>query len=162
MPIRKIFIKVKENGENDWIVLRYADIKLLYAEVLAQDGSFTDAHTHVNDVRRRAGKPEASPFTSKTMALDSVYHERRLELAFENHRWFDLLRMNTSYNDPNKAMDILKQHTFVTDWALVYSTFDPLPIPDEGNYINDHLILPIPQYEIDANNEMIVPQNPGY
>ena len=155
-------IKVKGNGENDWIVLRFADIKLLYAEVLARDGSFADAHTHVNDVRRRAGKPEAAPFTSQTMALDAVYQERRLELAFENHRWFDLLRMNTSYNDPNKAMDILKQHTFVTDWALVYSTFDPLPVPDEGNYVNDRLLLPIPQYEIDANNEMVVPQNPGY
>lgn len=155
-------IQVKENGENDWIVLRYADIKLLYAEVLAQNGGFGDAHIHVNDIRRRAGKPEADPFTSPMMALDSVYHERRLELAFENHRWFDLLRMNRSYNDPNRAMDILKKHTFVTDWTLLYSTFDPLPVPDEGNYVNDHLLLPIPQYEIDANNDMVVPQNPGY
>jgi len=155
-------IITKESGENDWIVLRYADIKLLYAEVLAQDGGFANAHIQVNDIRRRAGKPEAAPFTSQNMALDSVYHERRLELAFENHRWFDLLRMNTSYNDPNKAMDILRLHTFITDWELVYSTFDPLPVPDEGNYMNDRLLLPIPQYEIDANNEMTIPQNPGY
>jgi len=155
-------IRTKESGENDWIVLRYADLKLLYAEVLAQDGGFADAHIHVNDIRRRAGKPEADPFVSQTMALDSVYHERRLELAFENHRWFDLLRMNTSYNDPNKAMDIIKQHTFVTDWVLLYSTFDPLPVPSEGNYINERLLLPVPQYEIDANNLMDIPQNPGY
>lgn len=155
-------IKTKESGENDWIVLRYADIKLLYAEVLAQDGSFADAHLQVNDIRRRAGKAEASPFTSPTMALDSVYHERRLELAFENHRWFDLLRMNQSYGDPNKAMDILIKHTFVTDWTNLYSTFDPLPVPSEANYVNDRLLLPIPQYEIDANNEMNIPQNPGY
>ena len=53
-------IKIKESAENDWIVLRYADIKLLYAEVLAQDGGFADAHIHVNDIRRRAGKPEAA------------------------------------------------------------------------------------------------------
>ena len=70
--------------------------------------------------------------------------------------------MNTSYNDPNKAMDILKQHTFITDWTLLYSTFDPLPVPNEANYVNDRLLLPIPQYEIDANNEMMIPQNPGY
>ena len=155
-------IKIKESAENDWIVLRYADLKLLYAEILAQDGGFAEAHIHLNDVRRRAGKPEAAPFTSANMALDSVYHERRLELAFENHRWFDLLRMNTSYNDPNKAMDILKLHTFTTDWALVYSLFDPLPVPDEGNYVNEHLLLPIPQYELDANNEVVIQQNPGY
>lgn len=155
-------IKTKESGENDWIVLRYADVKLLYAEVLAQDGGFADAHLQVNDIRRRAGKAEASPFTSPTMALDSVYHERQLELAFENHRWFDLLRMNQSYSDPNKAMDILKEHTFVTDWTILYSTFDPLPVPNEANYVNDRLLLPIPQYEIDANTEMKIPQNPGY
>lgn len=155
-------IKVAESGENDWIILRYADILLLYAELLAQDGHFADAYLPVNEVRRRAGKPEAAPFTSPTMALDSVYYERRLELAFENHRWFDLLRMNQSYNDPNKAMDILKKHTFITDWTLVYSTFDPLPVPNEANYVNDHLLLPIPQYEIDANTQMIISQNPGY
>lgn len=155
-------IKTKESGENDWIVLRYADIKLLFAEVLAQDGGFAEAHLQVNDIRRRAGKAEASPFTSPTMALDSVYQERKLELAFENHRWFDLLRMNQSYSDPNKAMDILREHTFVTDWTNLYSTFDPLPVPNEANYVNDRLLLPIPQYEIDANNEMKIPQNPGY
>lgn len=155
-------IKIKESAENDWIVLRFADILLLYAEVLAQDGSFATAHIPVNEVRRRAGKPEAAPFTTQLMALDSVYHERRLELAFENHRWFDLLRMNTSYSNPNKAMDIIKLHTFTTDWSFVYSLFDPLPVPDEGNYVNDRLLLPIPQYEIDANNEMVIPQNNGY
>lgn len=155
-------IQTQGNAENDWIVLRYADLVLLYAEVLAQDGNFASAHNPVNDIRRRAGKPEASAFTSPTMALDSVYHERRLELAFENHRWFDLLRMNTSYNDPNKAMDIIRTHTFTTDWALVYSTFDPLPVPDQGNYVNNRLLLPVPQYEIDANNSVTIPQNPGY
>lgn len=155
-------IQISENAENDWIVIRYADIELLYAEVLAQDGNFASANIPVNDVRRRAGEADLAPFTSRTMALDSVYYERRLELAFENHRWFDLLRMNKSYNDPNKAMDILKRHTFITDWTQLYSTFNPLPVPNEANYVNDHLLLPIPQYEIDANNKMPISQNPGY
>ncbi len=157
-------IQTAGNAENDWIVLRYADMELLYAEVLAQDGNFASAHIPVNNIRRRAGewKAEAAPFTSKEMALDSVYHERKLELAFENHRWFDLLRMNKSYNDPNKAMDIIKLHTFTTDWEALYSLFDPLPPPAEANYTNEHLLLPIPQYEIDANIDITIPQNPGY
>lgn len=148
-------------AENDWIVLRLADVILLYGEVLAQDGNYSIANNQVNLIRKRAGLPDMEPFTSKEMALDSIYQERRLELAFENHRWFDLLRMKDSYNDENKPMDILKKHTFVTD-AVLYSSFNPLPVPDITNYTNDHLLLPIPQTEIDTNNEMDIPQNPGY
>ena len=151
------------SAENDWIVLRYADIMLLYAEILAQDGNHADAHTHVNEIRARAGKTlVANPFTSKEMALDSVYHERKLELAFENHRWFDLLRMNQSYNDPNKAMDILIEHTFVTDWNLLYGLYSKIPLPVQANFNNDRLLLPIPQDEIDGSTELDIQQNPGY
>lgn len=148
-------------AENDWIVLRRADIVLLYAEVLAQDGNHSLAHNQVNIIRSRAGLPNMAQFSSKTMALDSVYHERRLELAFENHRWYDLLRMQKSYNDPNKTMNILKKHTFKTD-SVLYSSFNPLPVPDISNYNNDRILLPIPQTEIDTNNEMVIPQNKGY
>jgi starch-binding outer membrane protein, SusD/RagB family len=149
------------NAENDWIVLRLADVFLLYAEILAQDGNYAIANNQVNIIRNRAGLDDMAPFTSKKMALDSVYQERRLELAFENHRWFDLLRMRDSYNDVNKPMDILRKHTFVTD-SVLYSSFNPLPVPDIGNYKNEHLLLPIPQTELDTNNEMDIPQNPGY
>jgi hypothetical protein len=149
------------NAENDWIVLRYADIVLLYAEVLAQDGNYAIAHNEVNKIRNRAKVPEAESFTSKKMALDTIYQERKLELAFENHRWFDLLRMQDSYGDVDMPMEIIKKHTFVTDDSL-YSTFNPLPVPDVNNYINEHLLLPIPQTEIDTNNEMDINQNPGY
>ncbi len=150
-------------AENDWIVLRYADIVLLYAEILAQDGNHADAHTYVNQIRARAGKSLVTdPFTSKEMALDEVYLERRLELAFENHRWFDLLRMNQSYNDPNKAMDILIQHTFLRDWYFLYGLYSKIPLPVQANYNNDHLLLPIPQDEIDGNAELDIKQNPGY
>ncbi|MFA9391013.1 MAG: RagB/SusD family nutrient uptake outer membrane protein [Prolixibacteraceae bacterium] len=149
------------NAENDWIVLRLADVYLLYAEILAQDGNHMIANNQVNIIRNRAGLANMAPFASKEMALDSIYQERRLELAFENHRWFDLLRMSDSYNDVNKMMEIIKTHTFVTD-AILYSSFNPLPVPDMSNYKNEHILLPIPQTEIDTNNEMDVPQNPGY
>lgn len=151
------------SAENDWIVLRYADMVLLYAEILAQDGNHADAYIYVNEIRERAGKAlVANPFASKEMALDSVYQERRLELAFENHRWFDLLRMNQSYNDPNKAMDILIEHTFVTDWNLLYGLYSKIPLPVQANYNNNRLLLPIPQDEIDGSTELDIQQNPGY
>ncbi|MDQ1296927.1 MAG: RagB/SusD family nutrient uptake outer membrane protein [Bacteroidota bacterium] len=148
-------------AENDWIVIRRADIVLLYAEILAQDGNYSTAHSQVNIIRDRAGIANMQPFTSPEMALDSVYQERRLELAFENQRWFDLLRMQKSYNNVNKPMDILIQHTFHTD-SILYTAFNPLPVPDIANYVNAHLLLPVPQTEIDTNNEMVIPQNDGY
>jgi hypothetical protein len=58
-------------------------------------------------------------------------------------------------------MDILIQHTFHTD-SILYTAFNPLPVPDIANYVNAHLLLPVPQTEIDTNNEMVIPQNDGY
>ncbi len=149
-------------AENDWIEIRMADVKLLLAEVLAQGSDPDAARPIVNEIRTRAGLKAYINFADKTEALDSVYHERRMELAFENHRFFDLLRMNKSYNNPNKAMEIMKKHTFETDWTAFYSTYNPIPTPRETDFINGRLLLPIPQYEIDTNNEMVIPQNPTY
>jgi hypothetical protein len=150
-------------SENDWIVIRYADIVLLYAEILAQDGNQGIAHIEVNKIRSRAGlDPITIPFASKEVALDSVYNERRLELAFENQRWYDLLRMGKSYNNPDKAIEVLKKHTFVTDWDVLYSLYNPILPPEERFFVKERLLFPIPQSEIDANNEIVIPQNPGY
>lgn len=155
-------ISQTEQAENDWIMLRYADIVLLYAEVLAQDGHYADAHAYVNDVRSRAGVGGVGAYGSKTEALDGVYAERRLELAFENQRWFDLLRMNKSYDDPEKAVNIMKKHVFETDWDLLYSKYNPIQPPEERFFNTYRLLLPIPQTEIDTNNEMKIEQNEDY
>lgn len=149
-------------AENDWIVLRYADVVLLYAEILAQDGNHVSAHNNVNQIRTRAGLGDIGPFASKEEALDAVYAERRLELAFENQRWFDLLRMAKSYNNPNKPVEILIQHTFVTDWELSYSNYHPIQPPEQRFYIKERLILPIPQTEIDTNDKIVITQNDTY
>lgn len=149
-------------SENDWIVIRYADIVLLYAEILAQDGGYAVAHTEVNKIRTRSGLDALAAFTSPTAALDAVYKERRLELAFEDQRWFDLLRMAKSYNSPNKAVDILKTHIFTTDWTALYSLYTPILIPDKKYFNASRLLLPIPQTEIDTNNELKINQNTDY
>ena len=149
-------------AENDWIVLRYADILLLYAEILSQDGNHAMAHSYVNQIRSRAGIADIGPFGSKIEALDAVYAERRLELAFENQRWFDLLRMAKSYDNPNKPVEIMIKHTFVTDWVIAYSKYNPIQPPEQRFYIKERLILPIPQTEIDTNNEIKIEQNDTY
>jgi hypothetical protein len=84
----------KENAfnENDasynFVVLRYADVLLMLAEAL---GESTEAYGYINQVRARAKLSPISAATAGTFA-DKLLRERRVELAFENHRWADLLR----------------------------------------------------------------------
>ena len=74
---------------NNWIVLRYADVLLIYAEAVANGGAATagSALDALNAVRTRAG---LGPFDALT--LDNVRGERRREFVFEGQRWFDLVR----------------------------------------------------------------------
>lgn len=154
---------LEAQAENDWIVLRFADVILLYAEILSQDGNHAIAHNEVNKIRSRAGVATIDvPFASRDEALDAVYKERRLEFAFENIRWFDLLRMNKSYGNPDKAVEILKQHVFVTDWDILYGQYTKIALPEESAFTTARLLLPIPQTEIDTNNEIQIKQNDGY
>jgi len=86
-------------GGNDWILMRYADVILMLAEVNNYLGNTTAAIQYVDMVRTRAGMPTyavsmqnpAYSTAYPTLKL-AILHERRVELAFEHHRWFDLLR----------------------------------------------------------------------
>lgn len=124
---------------NDWIVLRYSDVLLMHVEAIMAGGNETSvqaARDSFNEVRLRAGMPtiDAPNAISKQELLD----ERRVELAFENHRFFDLLRFNEAQN--------------------VLSTFSTA---NGYNYTATDLLLPIPQREINLSNGVLT-QNPGY
>jgi len=86
-------------GGNDWILMRYADVILMLAEVNNYLGNTGTAISYVDMVRTRAGMPTyAVSMTNSAYATAyptlklAILHERRVELAFEHHRWFDLLR----------------------------------------------------------------------
>ena len=124
---------------NDWIILRYADVLLMHVEAIIGEGngvSTTDpaALASFQAVRDRAGLTDPVASITKEELLD----ERRVELAFENQRWFDLIRFGV-------AVDVLSQ--FAADNGFSFSTTD--------------LLLPIPQREIGLSNGLLG-QNPGY
>lgn len=75
----------------DNIVYRYADVLLMYAECLNETGSSTEAANYLNMVRNRAGLNETLAVSKEDLDL-AIENERLLELCFEGHRWFDLLR----------------------------------------------------------------------
>jgi starch-binding outer membrane protein, SusD/RagB family len=128
----------KEYNTNpaNFVVYRYADVLLMKAEALNEQGKTTAAETPLNSVRTRAGLASITGETQSAMK-ETILHERRIELAFEGHRWFDLIRIDNG----NYALKFLKSI-------------------GKTNVTKDRLLLPIPQEEMDANPNMT--QNAGY
>jgi len=75
----------------DNIVYRYADVLLMYAEALNEGTSTTEAVKYLNEVRTRAGVANTTAANQAEVRL-AIENERFLELHFEGHRWFDLVR----------------------------------------------------------------------
>lgn len=67
---------------------RFAELKLLYAEALLETGNAGEATNQINDIRTRAGLP----VLAGTATMDDLQQEKRVEMAFEPHRWFDIVR----------------------------------------------------------------------
>jgi hypothetical protein len=155
-------VSLKGDAENDWVVIRYADVLLMLAEA---QGNTTASLALINQTRARAGLPALTATTVTTTAIfeKELANERRLEFTFENIRWFDLLR----YKKTMPSLDPVTTMTanFSAMFTGHYSKY-PSPAPNLvtiQSYVTDQkLLLPIPQREIDNNTKIIIPQNPGY
>lgn len=112
----------------NWKVIRYADVLLMYAEALNENGKTPEALTYLNMVHKRAGLAEYSNLT-QDQTRNNIYLERRLELSFEGHRWFDLVRTG-------RALAVMAPMG-MKDYMTVF----PLPL-SQIQMINDPAILP--------------------
>jgi hypothetical protein len=121
------------------VVLRFADVLLMKAEALNELGRTQEAEEPLYRVRRRAGLTNRSDVEglNQEQMREKIRHERRIELAFEGHRWFDMVR----WDGGQYALDFL--HAI-----------------GKSNASEKHLLFPIPQKERDANPNLS--QNPGY
>ena len=155
-------VTLVDDGESDWPVLRYADILLMLAEAQGYTQASIDL---INSVRPRAGLPNYSMTSLPTLAQfeKALSEERRIEFAFENQRWFDLVRFNTTMTTVT-AEQTMKDH-FADEYQAHYRTYLP-PTPTlaelQGYVKKERLLLPIPQREIDTNTQLEIPQNPSY
>lgn len=124
---------ISGNGKANWKVIRYADVLLMLAEALNENGKTTEALPYLNQVRERAGLSGYSGL-SQSEARDKIYLERRFELYLEGHRWFDLVRTG-------RAIEVM-------------GPFGMQP---------HMTVFPIPQPQIEViNDPEILSQNPGY
>jgi len=155
-------VTLVDDGESDWPILRYADILLMMAEAQGYTQGSIDL---INSVRVRAGLPNYTMATLNTLAKfeQALSNERRIEFAFENQRWFDLVRFNTTLTTIT-AEQTIKDHyadEYFTHYRL-YLAPTPTLTQLQANVTAQRLLLPIPQREIDTNTQLVIPQNPGY
>lgn len=136
-------------------VMRMGELYLILAEALAEQGK-PEALNWVNKVRARASVNMPPKTAADGSLVDLVRHERRVELALEGLRLFDLIRWGTIKNAFGDGTKV-KRH-FYSDYMPASSNmkFDK-PI---GNLTLDAL-FPLPQYEIDNNSEINI-NNPGW
>jgi len=125
----------------NYIFIRLADILLLKAEALNELGDISGAAALVNQIRTRVNLANTGATTQETMRL-AIEKERKLELAFEGHRWYDLKRTGRAIEVMNNA----KGPDGVT--------------PLGYNLTPNRLVWPIPQSEMDKNSNLV--QNDGY
>ena len=126
-------ITTANDSPANWKVIRYADVLLMLAEALNENGKTAAALPYLNQIRTRVG---ITPYATLTQAemRDKIALERRMELAFEGHRWFDLVRT-----------------------GLAFPVMQPYGMKE---YMT---VFPIPLAQIQlVNDRTIFPQNPGY
>jgi hypothetical protein len=143
------------NADNDWIYIRYAEVLLNYAEAQNEaTGPDATVYAAINQVRARSGQPALAGLTQAQLR-DKIRNERRVELSFEEHRFFDVRRWKlgmTAFQEPVRKVSITRN----PDGTLNYS----YPVWEQRVYKEFQNLLPIPQSEIDKNSKL--KQNDGY
>lgn len=114
---------VVEDCPSDWIILRYADVILMLAEIKNELGKVEEAIQYLNMIRNRAGISEYPGTKDKVAVFNEIDLQRRKELVWEGHRWFDLLRQGRAQSvlgitDANKLLMPLPASQTATDGAL--------------------------------------------
>jgi len=143
-------IETVNDGDADWPVIRFADVLLLYSEIVNElQGPTSETVNYLNMIRARAGLPALTSIqTSDSYNFrKAIRKERRLELAFENQRFFDLQRWGT-------LVDVLNNQ--YKD-ELIYNQ---LPNGYKPSIVQWQTFLPIPLIVTTINPE--IPQNYGY
>jgi starch-binding outer membrane protein, SusD/RagB family len=126
-------LTIQNDSRANWKVIRYADVLLMLAEALNENGKTGEALDYLKLVRERAGLAGYAGLT-QAEAREKIYLERRLELFLEGHRWFDLVRTG-------RALEVMQSYGMKPHMT----------------------VFPIPQSQIEVvNNPAVFSQNPGY
>lgn len=141
-----ITVLYPNSSDQDWIYIRYAEVLLNYAEAqneaVGPDATVYDA---IKQLRDRAGISPLVAGLSKEDMRTRIRNERRVELAFEEHRFFDIRRWGIAkqvLNGPIRGMRITKTGPTFTYTPFVFET---------RTFTDKMYVMPIPQFEVDRN-----------
>ncbi|MEN8138405.1 MAG: RagB/SusD family nutrient uptake outer membrane protein [Bacteroidota bacterium] len=127
---------------DQFYLLRLADILLLKAEAMAYMGEGDMGRSILNKIRNRAGLTDTNVLDDDL--LKAIIEERRLELAFEGHRWDDMVRNGIVVSTMNHVQELNRINSEYVEY----------------NMEHNKILLPIPLQEIERNQKL--EQNPGY
>ncbi|MGV8133964.1 MAG: RagB/SusD family nutrient uptake outer membrane protein [Mangrovibacterium sp.] len=143
-----------------WIYMRLGEIYLDYAEALYQTGNEPEARKYLNLIRERARSGLTNVLPDITVSGDALWkkivNERRVELAFEDHRYWDVRRWKIADQTENVTIHRMQIYKNLASGAKTYSV-EPL---QERKFYSQHYFLPIPRGEM--NKDPNLEQNPGY
>nr|WP_295927050.1 RagB/SusD family nutrient uptake outer membrane protein [uncultured Dyadobacter sp.] len=147
------FLHPNSGGDNpiagaNWKLFRLGEVILNLAEAAAEAGQAADAVKAVNEIRARAGMPALPASLSKTDLIKRIRAERRVELAMEENRYFDLRRWSKPTDDlaPTDRWVTAMEITRNADGSFVYAR-RTVRATERKNYANKFLWVPIPLNE---------------
>ncbi|WP_316817626.1 RagB/SusD family nutrient uptake outer membrane protein [Pedobacter nyackensis] len=136
-----------------WLLMRLGELYLNLAEAQneAEAAPGQIVYNAVNAIRRRANMPELPEGLTKAQMQQRIRSERQVELAFEDHRFWDVRRWKIAEVTDNRPI-----HYMSVSATNIYS----YPVRETRTFLTKHYLFPIPQSEIDKNPKLI--QNPGW
>ncbi|WP_353129530.1 RagB/SusD family nutrient uptake outer membrane protein [Parapedobacter pyrenivorans] len=142
-----------------WIFFRLGEQYLNYAEALNEvAGPVSDVYHYINAIRDRAGLPPLPENLSKAQMREKIWHERRIELAFETHRYFDCHRWKIAHVTDNQEIHGMN---IAAGASLQDDSFYQRTVVEKRVFVAPrHYLWPIPQVEINKN--LNLNQNPGW
>ncbi|MBF9251784.1 RagB/SusD family nutrient uptake outer membrane protein [Pontibacter sp. 172403-2] len=148
------------SGAN-FIYYRYAEVLLGYAEAQNEAvGPDPSVYNAINSVRHRADLPDLPAGLSQDEMRKAIHHERRVELCFENKRFYDIIRWKVAEDVMNKERHGMKiTNSSPADNKGVW-IYEPVPLNHPHVFTQKMYLNPVPQAVIDQNPEIV--QNPGY
>jgi starch-binding outer membrane protein, SusD/RagB family len=149
-----------ERQQLPWRRFRYAEILLNYAEACLELGEEDEARTYINKIRARAGMP--ATLATGTQLRDQYRNERRVELAYEEHRYYDVRRWMIAPTVYEDAQGVIVTGDMAADGTISNRTYAPDPAVQQRDWNpnNSFYFLPIKLDEMNKN-ELLV-QNPQY
>jgi hypothetical protein len=149
------------NEPTPWIHFRYAEMLLNYAEAINEAEGPAKAFESINSIRARAGMPNLPSGLSQAEMRERIRNERRVELAFEEHRYWDVRRWKIAEQTENITVKGIQ----ITKNDPAPATFEVVPA-DGPSMVNQRTFLPHQYFWPIMRSELLnnpnLTQNPGY